>query len=83
MARACPNRSKQSKGKGQEEHTIKACQAKIKEVIDDREDEKEIAESSKGAPPRYDNEEEMVTAVWWMMASKRDEFLERLAVKDF
>jgi len=26
-------------------------QAKIEEVIDDREDEKEVAESSKGAPP--------------------------------
>jgi len=39
------------------------CQAKIEKVIDDREDEKEIAESSKGASPRYDNEEEMVTVV--------------------
>ncbi len=50
MARACPNCSEQSKGKGQEERTTKARQAKIEEVIDDREDEKEIAESSKGAP---------------------------------
>ncbi len=51
MARACPNRSERSKGKGRKERTTKARQAKIKEVIDDREDEKEIAESSKGAPP--------------------------------
>ena len=51
MVRACPNHSEQLKGKGQEECTTKACQAKIEEVVDDRKDKKKAAESFKGAPP--------------------------------
>jgi len=83
MARACPNHSEWLKGKGWDEQTTKAWQAKIEEIVDEREEEKEASGSSKEAPPQYDDEEEMVTAVWQMTADKRDGFLEQLAIKDF